>query len=140
MTTSELVGILKLCPSMSVRIKAPPKKAFSPYTGPRRSGKTFLCDQAWYGCAFSRLGCLLQRLQVFLLNACSTQYWYNCPWHIAVMHFSSIMFNCSYQKQAYLAYNSFVSDKIWRDEISTSTGRTTSMAQTKEHLWCVTRK
>ena len=28
MIASELVGIMKSCPSMSARIKAPPKKAF----------------------------------------------------------------------------------------------------------------
>ena len=33
-TASELVGILKSCPSMSVKIKAPPEKAFFTTYGP----------------------------------------------------------------------------------------------------------
>ena len=34
------------------------------HVGPRRSAQTFLCDQAWLGSAFTRLGCLLQSLWV----------------------------------------------------------------------------
>ena len=60
-TTLELVGILKSCPSMLTRIKDPPEKAFFTIYGPHKLGKTFLCDQAWPSCTSSRLDCLLRR-------------------------------------------------------------------------------
>ena len=69
----------------------------------------------------------------FLLNACLTRCWYNCPWHIVVMPFWFIMISCLYREQAHLASDSFVYNKILRDGISTSVGRTASMPQTKEY-------
>ena len=69
----------------------------------------------------------------FLLNARSMRHWYNYPWHIAVMHFSSIMFSCSYRERAHLASDNSIWDKILRDRISTSTGRMASMPYTKEY-------
>ena len=44
----------------------------------------------------------------FLLNACLMQRWYNCPWHIAIMCFSFIMFNCSYQEWVHSTSDSSV--------------------------------
>ena len=65
MTTLELVGILKSCPSMLARINAPPKKKSSlPHMVPGKSRQTFLRDHAWLGCASLRLDRLLQRLWV----------------------------------------------------------------------------
>ena len=139
MTTSEFVGILKSCLSMSAKIKAPPKKAFFTIYGPRKLGQTFLYDQAWPSCASSRLDSSSKTLGLtFLLDAWSTRRRYNCPWHIVVMRFSSIMFNCSYRERAHSASNSSVWDKILRDRISTFVGRMASLPYTNEygsHQW-----
>ena len=44
----------------------------------------------------------------FIVECSFNTCWYNCPWHIAVMHFSSIMFNCSYHEWAHSAFDSSV--------------------------------
>ena len=69
----------------------------------------------------------------FWLNAHLAQCWYNYPWYIVVMHFSSIMFNCSCQEGAHLTSDSSVCDKILRDGISTFARRMASMPYTNEY-------
>ena len=49
----------------------------------------------------------------FLLNARLMQRCYNCPWHIAVMLFSSIIFNFLYREWAHLTSHSFVVIRFW---------------------------
>ena len=53
---------------------------------------------------------------------------------MVVMHFSSIMFSCSYREWAHPVYDSFIWDKILRDGIFTSVGRTASMPYTNEYM------
>ena len=61
------------------------------------------------------------------------RHWYNYPWHITVMRFSSIMFSRSYRERAHSASDSSIWDKILRDRITTSTGRMASMPYTNEY-------
>ena len=103
------------------------KRPSLPHMGPRKLEQTFLCVQAWPSCTSSRLGI------TFLLNARSTRRWYNCPWHIAVMHFSSIMFSYSYREWANLVFDSFAWDKIPGDRIFIFARRTTSIPYTNEY-------
>ena len=103
MTTLEFVGILKSYPSMLARIKAPPEKAFFTMYGPSLvranfplwSGMTWLCFLKTRLPSSKTLGL------TFLLNAQSMWHWYNCPWHIVVMRFSSIMAHCGYALLVY---------------------------------------
>ena len=59
----KIVGHIEVVP-FQLESRLLRRRPSSAHTGPHRSRKTFLCDQAWPGCVSSRLGCLLQRLWV----------------------------------------------------------------------------
>ena len=61
MTASELVDILKSSRPCQLKSRLLRKRPFLPHMGPCKLGQTFLYDQAWLGCASSRLDHLLQR-------------------------------------------------------------------------------
>ena len=110
MTTSKLVGILKSFPSILDRIKAPPEKDFFTTYKPLQVGANFpLCStMSWLHFFKTRPPSSKTLGLTFLLNARLMQRCYNCPWHIAVMLFSSIIFNFLYREWAHLTSHSFV--------------------------------
>ena len=103
--------------------------------GPRKLGQTLplWLGRVWLWFLKTRSPSSKTLGLTFLLNARLARHWYNYPWHIAIIRFSSIIFSCSYQEWAHLASDSSVWDGILKDGISTSTRRMASMPYTSEY-------